>query len=113
VRSHRGRSPSDAIWALTFADCSVTPARGYAEIIESRNSNTIIPIIERIVRPGSIIYTDEWPAYTNLSNLNTYIHGTVCHKYHFVDPETFIHTQNVESFNNKIKYEIKKTRYKK
>ncbi|KAG0440366.1 hypothetical protein DMUE_1802 [Dictyocoela muelleri] len=36
VRSHRGRSPSDAIWALTFADCSVTPARGYAEIIESR-----------------------------------------------------------------------------
>ncbi|KAG0438952.1 hypothetical protein DMUE_2772 [Dictyocoela muelleri] len=53
------------------------------------------------------------PTYTNFINSNTYIHGSVCHKYHF-DPETVIHTQNVESFNNEIKYEIKKKkRYKK
>jgi len=35
------------------------------------------------------------------------MHRTVCHKFNFVDPETGIHTQHVESWNNKLKCKIK------
>ena len=32
---------------------------------------------------------------------------SIAHKYHFGDPQTEIHTQHVESFNNKLTYQIK------
>ncbi|KAG0440025.1 hypothetical protein DMUE_2041, partial [Dictyocoela muelleri] len=110
VRSHRGRSPTSAIWAITIVDTPTIPALGYAEIVESHSADILIPIIDRVVRPGSYISTDEWAAYGKIESLNGYIHSTVCHKYHFVDPNTHTHTQHVESLNNKIKYEIKKRR---
>jgi hypothetical protein len=34
-------------------------------------------------------------------------HATVCHKYFFVFPQTGMHTQNVESYNNHLKMKIK------
>lgn len=108
VKSHRGRAPVAAYWAITITDNSTTPAIGWAEIVENRNISTLHPIINRVVLPGSKIVTDQWAAYNGLSNMNDYQHLTVCHKYNFVDPTTLAHTQNVESFNNKIKLEIKK-----
>ena len=39
-----------------------------------------------------------------------FVHQSVCHKYHFKDPITGVHTQNVESYNNKIKHQIKEVR---
>ncbi|KAG0431443.1 hypothetical protein DMUE_5561, partial [Dictyocoela muelleri] len=47
-------------------------------------------------------------SYMGLSNINGYTHQTVCHRYNFIDLETSVHTQLVESFNIKIKLEIKK-----
>ncbi|KAG0440214.1 hypothetical protein DMUE_1903 [Dictyocoela muelleri] len=108
VKSHRGRSPQEAVWAMTIVDTTIKPSKGFVQIVEDRSASTLIPIIERVVRSGSIIHTDEWPSYSRLSEANNYSHGTVCHKYNFINPENFVHTQNVESFNNKIKYEIKK-----
>lgn len=110
VRSHRGRAPRVQVWAITIVDTSFTPSRGYAKIVPSRDAQTLLPIIFNVVREGSIIHTDEWASYRQLTNSIQYEHRTVSHKYHFVDPETGVHIQNAESFNNKLKLAIKKAR---
>ncbi|KCZ74470.1 hypothetical protein H311_04565, partial [Anncaliia algerae PRA109] len=109
VKSHRGRVARNQSWALTIVDTSEKPGLGYCQIVDKRDSTTLIPIISRIVRPGSIIHTDEWKAYIKLNQSN-FDHKTIRHKFNFVDPITGIHTQNVESFNNKLKLFIKNQR---
>lgn len=107
VKAHRGRSTVIPTWAITMVDTSVTPAKGFAQVVPDRSSSTLIPIIKNIVRSGTTIYTDEWKAYDPLANDTSYDHKKITHKYNFVDPLTGVHTQNVESFNNKIKMDIK------
>lgn len=106
VKSHRGRSPTAAIWVFGMVDTSFSPSRGVMQVVENRSRDILIPIIQSHVRPQSIIYSDEWSAYANLSDYD-YIHGTVCHKYHFKNPETGVHTQYVESYWNRQKNRIK------
>ncbi|KAH7815459.1 putative Uncharacterized transposase-like protein [Monocercomonoides exilis] len=64
--------------------------------VKNRKKETLIPIIENNTIPGSTIYSDEWKAYSSLSSLG-YDHHTVCHKYNFVDPESGICTNLIES----------------
>ena len=92
--------------AITIVDTSTIPGQGYASIITKRDAATLMSHITKILKPGSIITTDEWTAYNALAEY-AYIHRTVCHKYHFVDPVTKEHTQNVESYNNKLKLALK------
>ena len=108
VKSHRGRGPIRPAWCLCIVDTSTKPATGFATMIPDRTAGTILPIIELVVRQGSIIHTDEAKVYKALQE--KYEHSTVCHKYNFVDPVTGVHTQHVESWNNKIKYSIKNAR---
>lgn len=107
VKSHRGRSPRAQTWLLCITDSSFIPSRGFCCIVENRSASCLIPIISRIVRPGTTIYTDDFKSYSSLGTTNNYMHGVVTHKYHFVDPNTGVHTQHVESFNNKLKMKIK------
>ena len=90
-----------------MVDTSTTPSKVYAEIISNKEAKTIIQIIERVIRPESKIHTDEAKVYKILGRNENYDHTWVTHKYHFVDPSTGTHTQNVESFNNKIKRKSK------
>jgi len=108
VKSHRGRGPIRPAWCLCITDTSSQPATGFATMIPDRTAATIIPIIKRVVRSGSIIHSDEARVYQSLKQ--NYEHSSVCHKYNFVDPITGVHTQHVESWNNKIKNSIKKVR---
>lgn len=106
-KSHRGRSPlnrTDSICIIEYERCIV---RAFAAVIPDKRQSTIVPIIMRQVCPGSIIHTDEHGAYCNLRDFG-FSHGTVCHKYNFVDRVTGVHTQGIESFNGELKYEIKK-----
>ena len=107
VKSHRDAAPARPCWAVCIVDTTHSQAVGYIEIVEKRDSSTLLPIILRIVRAGSIITTDEWKAYIKISKNGLCEHKRIAHKYHFVDPQTGNHTQNVESYNNKIKYKIK------
>ena len=68
---------------------------------------TIIPIINNVIRPGSIIHTDEAKVYKQLGTDSKYQHLSVIHKYEFVNYETGTHTQHVESLNNRLKKVLK------
>jgi transposase-like protein len=101
VKSHRGHGPREQVWALLFVETSIYPSRIFIELLNDKKKTSIIPIIARVVRPGSIIYTDEWSSYNDLALFNNYQYLSVTHKYNFVCPGTGVHTQHVESTNNK------------
>lgn len=63
--------------------------------MERRDRNTLIPIIERECAYGSVIRSNEWPAYSNLNAMG-YQHFTVNHRQHYVDTATGAHTQAIE-----------------
>jgi len=72
VKAHRGRGIKNPTWVLTMVDTSTTPAKGYAEVISKKDANTIIPIIESVVRSGSKIHSDEAKVYKILGQHENY-----------------------------------------
>jgi len=64
--------------------------------------------MQREVEVGSTIHSDERRAYSNLSD-HGYVHKTVNHQLHIIDPETGTNTQFIESTwrRVKVKYGIK------
>jgi transposase-like protein len=77
------------------------------EAVAKRDKATLLPIIEKIVRPGSIIYSNEWRAYSQIQEKLGFQHQTVNHSANFVDPATGVHTQAIESYWAKAKYKFK------
>jgi hypothetical protein len=107
-KSHRGRSTENKTDAITMVEVrNGVSSNAYAEIIANKSAATMIPIICIHVISGSTIFTDEHRTYPILTRYG-YIHKPVCHKTNLINPETLVHTQNVESFNNYLKCEIKK-----
>lgn len=107
AKSHRGRSPLNKSDALCIVEVGNRIMRAFACIIPDKSAATLIPIITSQVANGSVIWTDEMRSYGLLRNYN-YVHSSVCHKYEFINFESGVNTQSVESFNNFIKLEIKK-----
>lgn len=60
--------------------------------VPDRTANTMLPIIQEHVLPGTRILTDGWQAYNQLAN-----HQFVNHRLHFVDPnDPTLHTNTIE-----------------
>ena len=57
------------MWVFGLVDTSSTPAKGYMEVVPDRTANTLLPIIQRVVAPGSIIHSDMWRAYNGVAAL--------------------------------------------
>ncbi|KAM0678989.1 hypothetical protein BDAP_000509 [Binucleata daphniae] len=55
---------------------------------------------------GATIHTDEHRSYSSLGSMG-FVHGTVCHKYNFINRLENVNTQAVESFHSVLKYWIK------
>ncbi|KAG0419256.1 hypothetical protein EQH57_0551 [Dictyocoela roeselum] len=106
VKSHRGRAPENKTDALCIIEYENEIKRVFACVIENKLELTIVPILCSQVAANSIIWTDEHGAYANLKDLFE-DHGTVIHKYQFINYDTGVNTQAVECFNNLIKREIK------
>ena len=74
-------------------------------VLEDAKSNTLQPIIEETVEPGTTVYTDEFPAYNGLRKAG-YEHKRIQHAekvYVLVD----IHTQTVDGFWGNFKNGIR------
>ena len=79
------------------------------EIVQRRDAATLLPIIQAHTAPGSIVHSDDWAAYRRVHQLgNVATHNVVNHSLHFVDPVTGVHTQNVESYWNRVKTKLKR-----
>ena len=63
--------------------------------VHNRKQNTLIPLIEKWIQPGSIIHSDCWKSYNKLSILgNTHI--TVNHSKEFMNVSNAACTNSIE-----------------
>ena len=92
----------DRRWVLGGVDrttgmCFLLPCEN-----NSRSAATLLPLIQRWVLPGSIVYTDEWSGYNSLQ-ASGFSHDTVNHSIQFVNPTTGVHTNTVEGMWHHVK----------
>jgi hypothetical protein len=80
---------------------------GFILRVADRSANTLLPIIVEWCRPGTIIVSDGWAAYNGVAG-NVYEHEVVVHENFFVDPDTGIHTNNVENYWQRCKRRFKR-----
>ena len=91
-----------------MVDTSHSPALGVMEIVSNRSAQTLLPIMQQHLRNGTTVHNDQWAAYNNVQQLPSVTqHSTVNHSLFFVDPTTGVHTQNVESYWNRVKTKFK------
>ena len=63
---------------------------------QDRSARTLIPLIKQYIKSGSIVISDGWLAYKNLSK-EGYTHRVINHSENFVDPDDpTVHTQTIE-----------------
>ncbi len=99
------------MWVFGMVDTSHSPALGYMELVPRRNAATLLPIIQSHVAARTVIHSDEWAAYNGVAALpNVGSHATVNHSVEFVNSTTGTHTQNVESYWNRVKIKLKRMR---
>ena len=64
--------------------------------VENRKQTTLLPIIKKWIKAGSIIHSDCWKAYNCLER-NGYTHVTVNHSKEFLNKENYACTNGIES----------------
>jgi hypothetical protein len=94
----------EQLWVFGMYDLSIR--KGYLVHVSDRSANTLIPIIQRWIIPGTTIHSDEWAAYNTLAQVG-YDHHVVNHSRNFVDPTTGATTNHVEAFWSRIKRRLK------
>ena len=72
----------------------------YTKIIADASSATLIPIIEQMVIPDSIVYTDSWKSY-NILEISDFRHFRINHSLLFADRHN--HINGIEDFWNQAK----------
>ena len=68
-----------------MVDTSMSPAKGYMELVSDRTSATLLPIIAAHVAPGMEVWSDQWASYHNVASLPGIVgHQTVNHSVQFI-----------------------------
>lgn len=74
-------------WVVGIVSLDFNPPRARFFVVADRRAQTLHRIILGHVLPGTTIRTDEWNGYNGLNRLG-FIHETVNHSRHFVNPVT-------------------------
>lgn len=91
----------EQIWV--FGGIERLTKRCFVCIVPNRSQEVLIDKIRRYIKPGSIIISDQWRAYTKISEYG-YKHFSVNHSENFVSPEAdFIHVQTIERLWQSLK----------
>jgi transposase-like protein len=77
-----------------------------AHVVKDRTAYTLMGEVTTHVLPASTIFTDEWPAYTNLRD--SYSHHRIRHTENIYVSGT-VHTQTIEGFFSNLKRGISGT----
>jgi transposase-like protein len=96
-------------WVFGIYD--VSRKLGAVFFVEDRSAETLLPLIQEHVVPGTEIHSDEWRAYRGIPNIEVeprFTHKTVNHSLGFINHETGIHTNNVEAYWCSVKRVFKK-----
>jgi len=80
--------------------------------VGDRSEETLINCIKSRIKPKTVIISDCWKAYQNLTSIPDfhYKHLTVNHSKNFVDPQTSAHTQKIEATWQVLKVRNKRHR---
>ena len=70
--------------------------------VPNRTTQTLLPIIQTYILPGTTVLSDEWRAYRRITSIGM-IHKTVNHSVNFVDPSSGTNTQSIESTLAQVK----------
>lgn len=97
---HRGHRV-EGVWILGGVERTAAK-RTFFVPVQDRSAQTLEHLILRHVTPGSIIHTDLWRGYLNLSQLG-FQHLTVNHSQCFKNPLTGVHTNTIEGTWNGFK----------
>ena len=103
---HRGHRIEGA-WILGGVERTFA-RRLFVVRVPDRSTRTISQVIDRFVKPGSRILTDQRKGYAYLRNESMYSHETVNHSLFFKDPVTNTHTNTIEGTWAAIKAKIPK-----
>jgi transposase len=76
----------------------------YTKVIPDTAASTLIPLIERKVRPDSIVYSDCFRAY-NLIDVTKFHHYRINHATHFANAKN--HINGIENFWNQAKRHLR------
>ena len=102
---NRGRRV-DGCWV--FGGIERVAKKCFFQIVDDRSAETLIPIIRKFIKKGSIIHSDCWKSYSCLE-AEGYSHFTVNHSKEFADSETGAHTQTIESTWHALKSSLPKS----
>lgn len=94
-----------------MCNTSQAPAHGVMRVVPSRSAATLLPIIQQHVRAGNTVYVMSGQ-HMHTSNCVQQLppvnpHSVMSHTLHYVDPAREIHTQNIESYWNRVKEKLK------
>jgi transposase len=77
----------------------------YTQMIDNTQTETLMPIIQRKIRPDSIVYTDSYRSY-NALDISEFKHYRINHSQLFADRHN--HINGIENFWNQAKRILRK-----
>ena len=107
---NRGRMVAPGQWV--FGAWDRRTGRGMVWLVPNRRRETLLPLIKRHIRPGTIIYSDGAPMYHSLEH-EGYHHDVVIHEEEFTtinEHGQLVHTNSIEGWWGNIKAELKRMR---
>jgi transposase-like protein len=86
----------EGVWVLGGVERTAR-RKIFLAVVPCRNAETLTAVIRRFVKPGSLIYSDCWRAYSGLEDEEgmRWVHEVVNHSVEFVT-EDGVHTNSIE-----------------